>query len=153
MTADPAAFDWPVRAPHLVRRRAGADDIDGFGHVNNVRYIDWVLDAAWAHSNALGMTMDDYRRIGVGCVVHRHEFSYVAPVLEGEEVVIATWIDETDGRLRMTRAYDMRRAGDGGAVFRGRTHFVTIDMATGKPARMPKEFAEVYAPAAKREED
>lgn len=141
------SFDWPVANPFVVIRKAIADDIDDFNHVNNLRYIEWTMDIAWAHSNALGVTMDDYTRLGVGCVVWRHEFDYAAPVLEGEDVMIATWIAENDGRVRMTRAYEMRRADNGAKVFGGCTRFVSIDMKSGKPARMPKVFVEAYKPA------
>lgn len=139
---------WPVADPFVQRRLAGPEDIDEFGHVNNVRYVAWALDVAWAHSEALGFSFADYQRFGVGCVVQRHEFDYLAPVLEGEGVDIATWIAENDGRVRMTRGYEMRRAADGALLFRGRTKFVTIDMATGKPARMPAEFVAGYRPQA-----
>jgi acyl-CoA thioester hydrolase len=145
MTAAPKP--WPVANPFLQRRIAGAADIDGFNHVNNARYIDWANEIAWAHSNALGLSMEDYRRVGVGCVVWRHEFDYVAPVVLGDEIEVATWIAENDNRLRLIRAYEMRNAATGRVVFRGRTTFVSIDMNSGKPARMPKEFIDAYKPA------
>ena len=138
---------WPVAAPFVQRRIAGASDIDGFNHVNNARYIDWANEIAWAHSGALGLSMEDYRRLGVGCVVWRHEFDYVAPVVLGDEIAIATWIAENDNRVRLTRAYDMRNAASGRTVFRGRTVFFSIDMKTGKPARMPPDFIAAYKPA------
>lgn len=145
MTADRAP--WPVASPFVQRRVATRADLDDFCHVNNIRYIAWALDAAWAHSDALGLSFADYARIGTGCVVWRHEFDYIAPVLEGETVEIATWIAENDGRVRLARAFEMRRAGDSKPVFRGRTKFVCIDMKTGKPARMPQEFIDAYRPA------
>ncbi len=129
------------------RRIAGAFDIDAFNHVNNARYIDWANEIAWAHSKALGLSMDDYRRIGAGCVVWRHEFDYLAPVLLAEEIEVATWISENDNRVRLTRVYEMRNAATGRVVFRGQTKFVCIDMKTGRPARMPPEFIEAYRPA------
>ena len=141
-----AIHAWPVANPYVERRVVSAGDIDGFGHVNNVRYIDWANEIAWAHSAALGLAFEDYERIGVGCVVWRHEFDYVAPALKDEAVDIATWIAESDGRVRLTRAYEFRRASDDRVLFRGRTKFVTIDMKSGKPARMPKEFIEAYQP-------
>ncbi|MEL7492128.1 MAG: thioesterase family protein [Pseudomonadota bacterium] len=145
MTADPSIV-WPVARPFVQPRKAVAADIDDFNHVNNVRYIDWAMETAWAHSNALGFTMEDYKRIGVGCVVWNHNFDYKAPVLEGDEVLIATWIGSNDGRLRLTRCFEMRRADDGALCFSGETLFVTIDMASGKPVRMPPSFVEAYKP-------
>jgi acyl-CoA thioester hydrolase len=91
--------------------------------------------------------MEDYRRLGVGCVVWRHEFDYVAPVALGDEIEIATWIADNDTRVRLVRAYEMRNAKTGAVVFKGRTKFVCIDMASGKPTRMPKEFVDAYRPA------
>lgn len=143
----PSQKNWPVADPFIQRRVAASDDIDEFAHVNNLRYPAWALETAWAHSAALGFTIDDYKRIGTGCVVWRHEFDYVAPVLEGETVLIATWIAANDGRLKMTRAYEMRREDTGAVCFRGQTLFVTIDMNSGKPMRMPASFA-AYKPAA-----
>ena len=143
-----STIDWPVANPFVQRRIAVQDDIDGFGHVNNVRYIDWALDVAWAHSEALGFSIDEYHRVGVGCVVWRHEFDYVSPIVEGEETLIATWIANNDGRVRMTRAFEMRRADNGKVFFKGQTRFVTVDMKTGKPARMPASFVAAYKPTA-----
>ena len=136
---------WPVVAPFVQSRTVTEDDLDDFGHVNNVRYIDWAMDIAWAHSDALGLPFQEYERIGVGCVVWRHEFDYLASAREGDVVDIATWIAESDNRVRLVRAFEMRR--NNNILFRGRTKFVTIDMATGKPARMPKEFIAAYEPA------
>ncbi|MEO1243552.1 MAG: thioesterase family protein [Pseudomonadota bacterium] len=138
---------WPVAAPFVQNRTVVTDDIDEFGHVNNVRYIDWAMDAAWVHSDALNLSFSEYRRLGVGCVVWRHEFDYVAAALEGDDVEIATWIAENDNRVRLRRAFEMRRARDGAILFRGKTVFVTVDMETGKPARMPEEFIKGYKPA------
>lgn len=138
---------WPVAHPFVQRRVAGPADIDGFNHVNNARYIDWANEIAWAHSDALGLSMADYRRLGVGCVVWRHEFDYVAPVMLGDAIEVATWIAENDHRVRLIRAYEMRNAATARTVFRGRTTFVSIDMKTGKPARMPAEFIAAYKPA------
>ena len=142
MTSD---ADWPVADPFLMRRKASEDDIDEFGHVNNVRYIFWAMDAAWAHSDALGFSFEEYERIGCGCVVQRHEFDYLAPVFEGETVTIATWIAENDGRVRMRRGFEMRKE-DGKPFFRGVTLFVCVDLKTGRPTRMPASFVAAYAP-------
>jgi len=79
-------------------------------------------------------------------VVWPHYFATPAPARAGEAVDLATWIAENDGRVRLVRAYEMRRAADHAILFRGRTKFVTIDMKTGRPARMPKEFVETYRP-------
>jgi acyl-CoA thioester hydrolase len=67
-------------------------DIDELGHVSNLVYLRWVLDAATAHSAALGWTYAKYRELGAVFVVRRHEIDYVAPVLAGEQLVATTWL-------------------------------------------------------------
>jgi len=147
MTAKNENQPWPVAAPFVQRRTVAPGDLDEFGHVNNVRYIDWGMEVAWAHSAALGLAFSDYERIGTGCVVWRHEFDYLAAARVGENILVATWISQNDNRVRLTRSYEMRRARDGAVLFRGQTLFVSIDMTSGKPARMPQEFIEAYKPA------
>ncbi|MEM9705099.1 MAG: thioesterase family protein [Pseudomonadota bacterium] len=138
---------WPVEAPFVVIRNVVDEDLDEFQHVNNVRYIEWTQDVAWAHSEALGFSFADYERLGVGCVVWRHTFDYVSPLHAGEDVAVATWIKENDARVRMRRAFEMRRVSNGAICFRGETLFVTIEMASGKPCRMPQAFIDAYRPA------
>lgn len=135
---------WPIKNPFIREWQATSDDIDEFGHVNNVRYIHHALEVAWAHSNKLGFSIETYKRIGVGCVVWRHEFDYLTPVLLGEEVEIATWISENDARIRLVRCFEMRKKESGLVVLKGQTKFVCVDMASGRPARMPKAFIEAY---------
>jgi len=136
-------MDWPVKAPFTMRVAVGPEDVDGFGHVNNLVYARWCLECAWAHSNALGFSMDDYKRLGRGMVVHRHEFDYVGQAEAGDAVVVATWVAENDGRLRMARGYEVRRDG-GELLLRGVTRFVCVDMNSLKPARMPVSFGAGY---------
>ena len=124
-------------------------DIDEFGHTNNVVYLQWLERVAWAHSVSLGLSMDDYRRIGTGCVARKHELEYLAATFAGEELLAGTWVDENDERLSMWRAYQIVRPKDGRTVMRGRTHWVCVDLKSGKPRRMPPEFVRAYRPAEK----
>ncbi|MGF1543006.1 MAG: acyl-CoA thioesterase [Parvularculaceae bacterium] len=148
-TTSSEAASWPVVDPFIVERDVVPDDIDEFGHVNNLRYAAWAVDAAWAHTHALGLSFEDYQRIGVGFVIVRHQFDYLSALGLGDAATIATWIAETDSRVRLERRYLMRARGDGRVVFSGVTRFVSVDMKTGRPARMPPEFVDAYAIAVK----
>lgn len=140
---------WDVGAPFVQTVRVEAADLDRFGHTNNVVYLSWLERVAWAHSRSLGLDFPDYERLGCGCVARRHELDYLAPTFAGEELALATWIAENDGRLSMWRGYQVIRAGDGRTVLRGRTHWVCVDLASGKPRRQPPEFLLAYKPATK----
>lgn len=121
--------------------------LDEFGHTNNVVYLGWLQDVAWAHSASLGFGMEDCRRVGAGCVARRHELDYLAATFAGDTLHVATWIAENTGRVDMWRAYQIIRAQDGKTVLRGRTHWICVDMQTGRPRRQPPEFVAAYRPA------
>ena len=112
----------------------------------NIAYLKWLEQIAWAHSNHLGLTIDTYKRLGCSCVVRKHELNYLLPTYLGDELHIATWISANDGKLSTTRDYQIIRLHDNKTILTGRTHFVTVDMQTGKPKRMPSEFIRAYVP-------
>lgn len=142
-----AANLWDVLDPFVQRVMVRDGDLDQFGHTNNVVYLSWLERTAWAHSESLGLGFDDYRRLGCGCVARRHELNYLAPTFAGDELLIATWIEQNDGRLTMWRGYQIVRPRDGKTVLRARTQWVCVDLATSKPRRQPPEFVEAYRPA------
>lgn len=137
---------WDITTPFVQTVRVGEAHLDDFGHTNNVVYLGWLQDVAWAHSLSLGFGMEDYRRVGAGCVARRHELDYLAATHAGDTLHLATWIAENAGRLDMWRAYQIIRAQDRKTVLRGRTQWVCIDMKTGRPRRQPAEFIAAYRP-------
>jgi acyl-CoA thioester hydrolase len=139
-----AAIAWDAPAPHILPVTVTQAHIDLMQHVNNVHYLQWLENVAWDHSIALGMRPEDYTRLGQGMVVRRHEMDYVVPALLGDRVLLATWIVGLD-RLSLHRRYQFVRVSDGATLFRGATHFVCVEIATGRVRRMPAEFTETYA--------
>jgi len=138
------ALPWDVPSPFLLPVKVGPEHIDGFGHTNNVVYLQFLEQVAWAHSQALGLGMDAYRRLNTGCVARRHELDYLAPSFAGEDLWLATWIHENDGRLSMWRRFQIIRAHDQKTLMRAATHWVCVDLTTGRPKRQPPEFLSAY---------
>src|ERR1700741_2780645 len=122
---------WDTPAPHVIAVDVTSAHIDLMQHVNNVHYLQWLEDVALDHSIALGMTPEDYRRLGHGMVVRRHELDYLVPALLGDRVLLATWIVALD-RLSLHRRYQFVRESDGATLFRGATHFVCVEIETGR---------------------
>ena len=83
-----------------------AADIDVLGHVNNVVYVQWMQDAAYAHSAALGWTLQRYMDLGAGWVARLHQIEYLQPAFEGDRVVIKTWVADMK-KVTSTRRYQM----------------------------------------------
>jgi len=140
----PATLSWDIPRPFIRPVTVVEGDIDAFGHTNNVVYLRWLEQVAWEHSNTLGLTMDDYRRLGAGCVARRHELDYLAPSFVGDELLTATWIHENSGRLDMWRRYQIIRIRDRKTLLRGATQWVCVDMQSGRPRRQPAEFVAAY---------
>lgn len=133
-----ATLAWSVTAEHT----------DRFLHTNNTEYVRAMERCAWAHSEALGLGFDAYERLGVGCVVRRHEIDYLAATVLGDALVIGTWVVENDGRISMTRGFEIWRSADRRRVLSALTTFVCVDLLSGKPRRMPPAFVEGYRPPA-----
>ena len=80
--------------------RAGDDDIDPFGHVNNAVYFKWSDAAAWAQWDADAASKALAKGEPRGMAVIRSEADYLRHVYKGEELDVAVWIAASDGRLR-----------------------------------------------------
>lgn len=138
---------WDLSNPFVIDIEVAADDIDGLGHANNAVYVSWLERCAWRHSQFLGLDLAEYRRLDRAMAVLRHEIDYLASAYEGQQLQIATWIVESDQRLKMDRCFQLIRPADGVTLLRAKTTFVCIELSSGKPKRMPAEFVEGYGAA------
>lgn len=140
-------MSWDRPEPFVIDLQVQVDDIDGLGHANNAVYVSWLERCAWRHSQHLGLDLCEYRRLDRAMAVLRHEVDYLASAYEGQQLQMATWIAESDQRLKMTRHFQLWRPDDAVTLLRARTTFVCIEISTGKPKRMPVEFVDGYGRA------
>ncbi len=138
------AWDYPH--PYTIRVTPRTEDIDGLNHTNNAVYVRWCEQAGWAHSESLGLSLEDYRRLDRAMAIRRGEYDYLLPTGLGQSLTLATWLVGGDGKLTMERRFQLVREGDGVTVLRGRWELVCIEMGSGRPRRMPPEFLETYLP-------
>jgi acyl-CoA thioester hydrolase len=143
---------WEHTDPHVVTVDVADADIDAYGHVNNAVYLQWLDRAAWSHSAALGLSIGDCTRLRRGMAALRVEIDYLRAALPHDRVEVATWIVESDRRLRVTRRFQLRHAADGGTLARAITHYVCLNLDSGRAVRMPPEFSAAYVvtPSASR---
>ena len=140
-------MSWSLPDPFVIDIVVQPEDIDGLGHANNAVYVSWLERCAWRHSQSLGLDLAEYRRLDRAMAVVRHEVDYLVSAYEGDQLQLATWIVESDQRLKMTRQFQLRRPADDLTLLRAQTTFVCIELSTGKPKRMPAEFVEGYGRA------
>ncbi|MDR7268009.1 acyl-CoA thioester hydrolase [Pelomonas saccharophila] len=136
--------DWDHPSPFTLALTPQPSDIDGLAHTNNAVYVQWCEQAGWAHSEALGLSLDDYRRLDRAMAIREGHYDYLLPSVEGEALVLGTWLTSSDGKLTMERRFQLRRASDGVTLMRGRWALICIEISSGKPRRMPPEFLSAY---------
>jgi acyl-CoA thioester hydrolase len=151
-----ASFDdsaVPVRFTLSVE--VAESDIDELGHASNIVYLRWVQDVAVAHSTTVGLGVEAYLALGAVFVVRRHEIEYLRPVLRGERLELRTWID-TVMAAKCRRATEIvRRDLRAGVevdvvVARAMTTWGFVEMATGRPTRIPDAIRRAFGVASLR---
>ncbi len=100
-----------------------------------------------ASLGASGLSLARYRELDRAMAVHRHELDYLAPAFEGDRLQLATWIVDCDGRLTLTRRFQLRQREGGQTLLRARTRFACIELSSGRPRRLPDEFRRCYGAA------
>lgn len=131
--------------PRIFRREitVAQADIDIQGHVNNLRYLQWMQDVAVAHSTAQGWSMQRYAEAGAGWVVRSHQITYKRPAFLGETLTACTWIAGFQARST-PRRYLFWRATDKTVLAEAETLWVYVDLATGRPTKVPDELRTAF---------
>jgi acyl-CoA thioester hydrolase len=128
-------------AVYILRRTV--EQVDAQGHANNVLYVQWMQDAAVAHSSAVGLTPEKYREMGQAFVVRRHVIEYLRPASRGTVVEVHTWVVDFRG-AGSRRCYQFLDAETREVLARAATDWAYIDTARGRPTRIPPEVARLF---------
>ncbi len=120
-----------------------SSEIDALGHVNNLMYLHWTQAAALAHSAAQGWPAEAYLTLGAGFVVRAHRIEYLRPALEGDELIVRTWVSRFR-RVTSLRRYDILRLSDSMLLARAATDWAFINWTTRLPCRVPAEVSSAF---------
>ena len=126
------------------RPKITPNDIDVLGHVNNEVYLRWLLEAAMAHSTALGFTMEKFLEMGSSFVVRRHELDYRLSVYLKDQIRVETWVEPFEG-TRAPRFYEIYTESESKLVLTGQTLWVYVDLKTGRPVKIPDLILNAFA--------
>lgn len=140
------------------------NECDPMGHLNNANYLTYLEQVAFDAAAAPGFDrfslVENY---GALFVVRKHEVTYHQPALENDWLMIRSW----GNNLRAARAwreYSVSRFhGDPTSVVEGQmpideipevdrkdivvsaeTEFAFMNVTTGRPTRVPEEFAKCF---------
>ena len=140
-------IDWDLPAPFTIEIAVRPEDTDRLGHANNVVYVRWLEDVSWAHIESLGMTWELHEKTGKAMAITRPEIDYLASANAGDQLVRGTWLTDYDGRFRSARQFQLVRPSDGRTLVRAVSTHACVDLKSQRPARAPKEFAEILGSA------
>lgn len=132
----------PQSAVFSYRQTISDDVIDVNNHVNNVVYVQWMQDAAVAHSRAC-LQRGTVRERGFTWVARSHHIEYLSPALAGDELEIRTWLTSLR-RVRCQRKYEFIRTLDKKLIARGETDWVFVNVETGRPSSIPEEIRTAF---------
>jgi acyl-CoA thioester hydrolase len=135
--APPGAITW--------ERRVEWRDVDPFGHLNNAAYLSYTQEAAIEAGLAYGVTHASSSEVGLGWALKRSRIEYLRPALPDEELQIETWLSSLR-QASAVRVYSVTRQSDGEQLARAESHWLTLDLASGKPRRFPKWMRDALAP-------
>ena len=124
-----------------LRARAEREHLDELDHVNNAVYLRWVQDAAVAHWRAIAPADSQTSTLWV---VVRHEIDYKVPAIEGDEVLIETWVG-TATRITFARHTEILRASDSALLVKARTLWCPVDPQTRRPKRVDPQVRALFS--------
>ena len=133
-------FPQPFTGIHRVE----PEEIDEYEHVNNTVYLRWLDTIAWAHSMHLGMSLERCLEMRRGMAIRHTRVDYLEAAMQGDAMLVATWIISCDGRLRCSRRFEILRVADGRRVLDAEIDYFCLNLDTGSPCRFPAEFTQCY---------
>lgn len=125
--------------PHTVTD----EESDAQGHANNLCYLQWMIDAAVAHSTAQGWPPERYLQAGLSWVVRSHEIHYHQPCFPGERIEVVTWV-ASFRRIRSLRKYRITRPADQALLAEAETMWAFVALPDLTPRRVPAELIQSF---------
>lgn len=119
----------------------GKDAIDVNNHANNAQYLNWMQDAANAHSRSVGDFIESNLANGVTWMATRNEIDYISQLFLGDEVEILTWV-ERDRRISTKRYFEFLKGQK--VIARAVTTYVFFDINRSRVVAIPDEIYALY---------
>jgi acyl-CoA thioester hydrolase len=123
--------------------RVPKEAIDHNGHVNNVTYLQWMIEAATKHSDSVGFGYEACFALGGTWVAKSHHIEYKKPAFENDLLQMETWIEQI-GKVLSIRRYQLTRPKDEVEICEGKTEWVFVDIEKIRPMKIPDAMRAVF---------
>lgn len=134
-------LDLPTdRDVHTTSLKVRFYELDPYNHVNHTNYFSYFETARIEYLTDMGWGMDVMKEQGTQIVVVDMQARFQAAALFGEKLTVYTWVAEV-ARVRSTWSQIITRGDD--EVVAKLTITAAFTDLTGRPRRVPDEFAEL----------
>ncbi|HET9964490.1 MAG TPA: thioesterase family protein [Rubrobacter sp.] len=117
--------------------RVRYSEIDAQGHVNNATYLSYFEVGRVEWLRATGHSYREMEARGRGLVVVEALLHYRRPAFFDDELTLSTHLADI-GKVSLRFDYEVLK--DGEVLVTRHTRHACVDLATGKPIRMPEEL-------------
>jgi acyl-CoA thioester hydrolase len=121
---------------HETKLRVRYAEIDAQGHVNNAVYLSYFEVGRVEWLRTAGLSYRELEERGYGIVVVEVLAHYRRAAFFDDELTLRTELADLS-RASMRFEYEVSR--DGELLVTGHTRHACVDLATGKPIRVPEE--------------
>ncbi len=128
-----------------MRRRVEWRDLDQAQHVNNANYLAYIEECNVGAAAAYGWSMGRIMERGVAIVARRYRIEYREPALMDDELEVTSYLSDVR-RATAVRHNEITRVRDGVLLARSYALWVFVDLATGRPIRIPADFMDTFGP-------
>lgn len=120
--------------------QVSASDLDDQNHVNNLRYMEWVLEVSESHwvKQTTAETRENF-----AWFVMDHYIKYKQQAFIGEKLILKTWV-ESCGRLKSVRRVDIIRESDQKIIVEAKSTWVFIDKNSQKPTEIKDDIIKLF---------
>ncbi|WP_284041356.1 acyl-CoA thioesterase [Vreelandella olivaria] len=115
--------------------------LDGYGHVNNARYLEFMEEGRWAFFDEHPRLIKQLHQGGQAFVVVNLNIDYRAAAVQGDDLRVSTGIVEVGERSAICHHRIVRQ--DGTLVAQADLTFVLLDMQANKAAAIEGDVREV----------
>lgn len=122
-----------------MRRRVEWRDIDEAQHVNNANYFTYIEECNAQVAVAFNWPLSRLLAENMGIVARRYRIEYLEPAVMDDELEVTTFVADAK-RSTAVRHYEIIRVRDRKLLARAYVLWVFIDLASGRPRRIPPEF-------------
>lgn len=126
-----------------IQLRVRGYHLDGYGHVNNARYLEFMEEGRWDYFDQHPEMIKKLHQAGRAFVVVNLNIDYLAAARHGDDLEVMTGIIDVGERSGLCHHRIVRT--DGTVIAQADLTFVLLDMRANKAAAIEGEVREALA--------